>query len=77
MLLMMQLSSLKSGLIWSSGNTKLPIKGGAVAEWSKALQLKEKIDEKQKIIGTPPPGQPFKKDSYRVSCVTKMTYLNL
>ena len=28
--------------------------GGAVAEWSKALQLKEKINENQKIPGSPP-----------------------
>ena len=27
---------------------------GAVAEWSKALQLREKINENEKIPGTPP-----------------------
>ena len=30
-------------------------KGGAVAGWSKALQLREKIKENQKIPGLPPP----------------------
>ena len=29
-------------------------KGGAVAEWSKALLEREKINENQKITGSPP-----------------------
>ena len=33
--------------------------GGAVAEWSKALPLREKINENEKISG-PRPGQPLK-----------------
>ena len=37
------------------------ITGGAVAEWSKALQLREKINENQKIPGSPP-GLGKKKD---------------
>ena len=35
-------------------------KGRAVAEWSKALQLREKIHEKSKSF-TPQPGQTLKK----------------
>ena len=31
-----------------------PQHGGAVAEWSKALPLREKINENQKIPGLPP-----------------------
>ena len=41
--------------------------GGAVAEWSKALKLKENMNENENIPGSPPPGQPFKKvESYKV-----------
>ena len=30
------------------------VEGGAVAEWSKALLKREKINENQKIPGSPP-----------------------
>ena len=42
--------------------------GGTVAEWSKALQLREKINENQKIPGSPPPPAwaTFKKLSYHL-----------
>ena len=36
--------------------------GGAVAEWSKALQLREKINENQKIPGSPPNWVTFQKN---------------
>ena len=35
---------------------KLPMPGGAVAEWSKALLLREKINENPKKIPGSPPG---------------------
>ena len=38
-----------------------PRAGGAVAEWSKALLEREKIDENQKIPGSPPGLGTFKK----------------
>ena len=35
--------------------------GGAVAEWSKVLLKREKINENQKIPGSPPDLDTFKK----------------
>ena len=38
--------------------------GGAVAEWSKALLRREKINESQKIPGSPPGPGHLKKKSF-------------
>ena len=41
--------------VHSNSSNRLPHnEGGALAEWSKALQLREKINENEKIPGSPP-----------------------
>ena len=45
-------------------------RGGAVAEWSKALLKREKINENQKIPGPPPSLGTFKKRKKR-TCTQK------
>ena len=38
----------------AASDVNIMVEGGAVAEWYKALQLGEKINENQKIPGSPP-----------------------